>query len=295
MRTAILFPGQGSQNVGMGLDHYQSNSKFRSIIDEADELLGYSLSEIMFEGPSDELTQTKYTQPAIFVHSYALFTTLDLQPNVMAGHSLGEFTALTAAGSLEFEAALELVALRGRKMQDAGDENPGTMAAIIGMDDEVVDEICTEATDEIGKPVVPANYNCPGQLVISGDIDAVHKAVDLAKERGCRLAKILPVSGAFHSPLMRSAFEALQDKLENTTFFRPRFKVFSNFTAKPTRDEAELKENVLQQLVNPVKWTQTLLNMEKDEVESFVEVGPGNVLQGLTKRTLKDVNIEGYQ
>ena len=279
----------------MGLEHYESNPQFRSIVDEADELLGYPLSEIMFEGPADELTETKYTQPAIFLHSFALFTTLDLQPNVMAGHSLGEFTALTAAGALEFNEALELVALRGQKMQEAGDENPGTMAAIIGMDDETVDKICAEASEEIGKPVVPANYNCPGQLVISGDVDAVHKAVDLAKEQGCGLAKIVPVNGAFHSPLMKSAFEALQEKLENTTFFRPRCKVFSNFTAKPTREEGELKENVLQQLVNPVRWTQTLLNMEKDEVNSFVEVGPGNVLQGLVKRTLKDVNIEGYQ
>lgn len=295
MRTAILFPGQGSQKVGMGLEHYESNPKFRSIIDEADELLGYSLSEIMFEGPSDELTQTKYTQPAIFLHSYALYTTLDLDPDVMAGHSLGEFTALTAAGALEFESALELVALRGKKMQEAGDKNPGTMAAIIGMDDETVDAICEEASDEIGKPVVPANYNCPGQLVISGDVDAVHKAVDIAKEKGCRLAKILPVSGAFHSPLMKSAFDALKEKLENTTFFRPRYKVFSNFTAESSRDIGELKDNVLQQLVNPVRWTQTLLNMEKDDVKSFVEVGPGNVLQGLVKRTLKEVNIEGYQ
>lgn len=295
MRTAILFPGQGSQKVGMGLDHYESNPKFRSIIDEADELLGYSLSEIMFEGPSDELTQTEYTQPAIFLHSYALFTTLDLDPDVMAGHSLGEFTALTAAGALDFESALELVALRGQKMQEAGDENPGTMAAIIGMDDETVDKICEEATEEIGKPVVSANYNCPGQLVISGDVDAVHKAVDIAKEKGCRLAKILPVSGAFHSPLMKPAFDALQKKLESTTFFRPRFKVFSNFTARSTRDESELKDNVLQQLLNPVRWTQTLLNMEKEEVNSFVEVGPGNVLQGLVKRTLKEINIEGYQ
>lgn len=295
MRTAILFPGQGSQKVGMGLEHYESNSKFRSIIDDADKLLGYSLSEIMFEGPSEKLTQTKYTQPAIFLHSYALYKTLDLEPNVMAGHSLGEFTALTAAGALEFNEALELVALRGQKMQEAGDEEPGTMAAIIGMDDETVDKICEEASDEIGKPVVPANYNCPGQLVISGDVDAVHKAVDLAKEQGCRLAKILPVSGAFHSPLMVSAFDALEKKLESTAFFRPRIKVFSNFTAKPTREESELKDNVLQQLMNPVRWTQTLLNMEEDKVKSYVEVGPGKVLQGLVKRTLKDVNIDGYQ
>lgn len=292
---ALLFPGQGSQAVGMGFEHFGSNPKFRSVVKEADEQLEYSLSKIMFEGPSEELTQTKYTQPAIFVHSYALFKILELEPDVVAGHSLGEISALTAAGALEFTSALELVALRGKKMQEAGDENPGTMAAIIGMDDDVVDEICEKASEVIGRPVVSANYNCPGQLVISGDIDAVHKAVDLAKEQGCRLAKILPVSGAFHSPLMQSAYEALQKKIESTKFYRPRCKVYSNFTAEASRDQIKLAENLLQQLVNPVKWTQTLQNMEKNGVETFIEVGPGNVLQGLVKRTLKNVNIEGYQ
>ena len=295
MKTAVLFPGQGSQKVGMGLDHYESEPKFRSIVDEADELLGYSLSDIMFEGPADELTQTKYTQPAIFVHSYALFRVLDLKPDVVAGHSLGEFTALAVAGAMEFAAALEVVALRGRKMQEAGNENPGTMAAIIGLDDDIVDEICEKSSEEIGKDVVPANYNCPGQLVISGDIDAVHRAIDLAKEEGCRLAKILPVSGAFHSPLMEPALQGLKDKLDGTTFMRPSCKVYSNFTAEASRDEAILKENVLQQLVNPVRWTQTMINMKNYGAETFIEVGPGNVLQGLVKRTLKNVNIEGYQ
>lgn len=293
--NAILFPGQGSQKVGMGQDHFKSNPKFRAIVKDADEQLGYALSEIMFEGPSDELLQTKYTQPAIFVHSYALFQTLDLKPNVVAGHSLGEFTALAVAGALDFNAALELVDLRGRKMQEAGNENPGTMAAIIGLENEVVDEICKEASQLIEKPVVPANYNCPGQLVISGDADAVHKAVDIAKEKGCRLAKILPVSGAFHSPLMEPAFDALQRKIENTNFLRPNCKIYSNFTAKPTRKSGEIKENILQQLVNPVKWMQTLQNMQNDGATTFIEVGPGNVLQGLVKRTLKNVNIEGYQ
>lgn len=292
---AILFPGQGSQVVGMGLDHYRSKPKFRTIVDEADEILGYPLSEIMFEGPADELIQTKYTQPAIFVHSYALFHILHLDPDVVAGHSLGEFSALAAAGALDFDSALELVSLRGNKMQEAGQDNPGTMAAIIGMDDKVVDQICKEASDEIGNPVVPANYNCPGQLVISGDVEAVHKAIDFAKEKGCRLAKILPVSGAFHSPLMKPAFEALRHKLDSTKFMRPHCKVYSNYTAKASRDESVLKQNVLHQLMNPVKWTQTLQNMNRDGVNTFVEVGPGNVLQGLVKRTLKDVNIEGYE
>lgn len=292
---AILFPGQGSQAVGMGLEHYKSKPKFRAIIDEADELLGYSLSEIMFEGPSDELVQTKYTQPAIFVHSYALFQVLNLEPDVVAGHSLGEFSALAAVGTIDFNDALELVSLRGNEMQKAANENPGTMAAIIGMEDDTVDNICEQASEAIGRPVVSANYNCPGQLVISGDVDAVHKAIDIAKERGCRLAKILPVSGAFHSPLMKPAFEALQAKLESTKFMRPRCKVYSNYTAEASRDETVLKENVLQQLMNPVRWTQTLLHMENYGIDTFIEVGPGNVLQGLVKRTLKDVNIEGYE
>lgn len=292
---AILFPGQGSQSVGMGHSHFKSNPKFRTIVDEADEILGYPISEIMFEGPDDELIQTKYTQPAIFVHSYALYQILDLEADVVAGHSLGEFTALSVAGSLEFNSALELVSLRGNKMQEAGNKNPGTMAAIIGMADKQVDLICEEASEKVGKPVVPANYNCPGQLVISGDVDAVHTAIDIAKERGCRLAKILPVSGAFHSPLMKPALEALESKLERTKFMRPRCKVYSNYTAKPSRDEYVLKRNVLQQLVNPVRWTQTLQNMRSDGAETFIEVGPGKVLQGLVKRTLDDVNIEGYE
>lgn len=292
---AILFPGQGSQKVGMGLDHYESSLKFRSIIDDADDQLGYSLSEIMFQGPEDTLVQTKYTQPAIFIHSYALYKTLDLKPDMVAGHSLGEFTALVTSGVLDIMDALDLVALRGDKMQEAGDQNPGTMAAIIGMEDAVVDGICEQVTKEIGKPVVSANYNCPGQLVISGDVDAVHMAVDLAKEKGCRLAKILPVSGAFHSPLMKPAFEALQSKLEDTKFLKPNCKVYSNFTGEFSRKPGEIKENVLQQLVNPVRWTQILQNMARDDAEIFIEVGPGNVLQGLVKRTLKNVTIEGYE
>lgn len=292
---AMIFPGQGSQKVGMGSEHYKSDTIFRGIVDEADELLGYPLSKIMFEGPSDTLRQTEYTQPAIYVHSYGLFKTIGIEPDMVAGHSLGEFTALTAAGVLSFEAALGLVSLRGKKMQEAGEQHPGTMAAIIGMDDEVVDRICEQATKLIGKPVVPANYNCPGQLVISGDVDAVHKAVDLAKEQGCRLAKILPVSGAFHSPLMKSAYEALQKKLDDTVFSMASCPVFSNYTALPTTKPEELKKNVLEQLLNPVRWTQTLKHMHQDGANEFVEVGPGNVLQGLVKRTIKDVKIKGHE
>lgn len=293
--NAILFPGQGSQKVGMGKSHFDDNNSFNNLVLKADELLGYPISGIMFEGPEETLTQTQYTQPAIFIHSVALFQTLSEKPDMVAGHSLGEFSALQVSGVLSFKTALELVALRGKLMQEAGSIHPGTMAAIIGMEDEVVDEICRQATDEIQKPVVPANYNCPGQLVISGDMDAVKKAVELAKEKGCRLAKMLPVSGAFHSPLMKPAFETLQEKLDETEFSEPACPVYSNYTAEATTDPSEIKNNLLYQLINPVRWTQTLLNMEKDGATSFIEVGPGNVLQGLVKRTLKNANIEGYE
>lgn len=293
--NAILFPGQGSQKLGMGKDHFNSNKKFQERVKQADHLLGYSLSQIMFEGPSESLQQTKFTQPAIFLHSVALYSTLNLEPDMVAGHSLGEFSALEVAGVLDFSTALSLVSLRGELMQNAGVIHPGTMAAIIGMDDDVVDELCKEASEIIKKPVVSANYNCPGQLVISGDTDAVEKAVELAKGKGCRLAKLLPVSGAFHSPLMQPAYDALAEKLNEIEFLKPKFPVYSNYTAKATSDPETLKSNLLDQLVNPVRWTQTLLNMNQDGANSFTEVGPGKVLQGLVKRTLNNIEINGYE
>jgi len=292
---AYLFPGQGSQKVGMGKDHYSSSSRFKSYIDKADQILGYSLSSLMFEGPGDELTQTQHTQPAIFTHSYALYRVLDDKPDMVAGHSLGEFTALAAADVLRFEDALKLVSKRGELMQQAGEVNPGTMAAIIGMDDEVVDQICVDASKEEGKPVVPANYNSPGQLVISGAEEAVERAVELARERGCRLAKMLPVSGAFHSPLMKHAFDEFSKALNDVEFNDPQFPVYSNVTGKPVINSIALKENVLKQLVSPVKWTQTLKNMQANKADTFVEVGPGKVLQGLAKRTLNNILIEGHE
>lgn len=292
---AYLFPGQGSHKVGMGKDHYSSNSLFKEYLDKADDLLGYSLKSLMFEGPEGELTQTKHTQPAIFVHSYALFKVLNEKPDMVAGHSLGEFSALAAADTLSFEDALKLVAKRGELMQKAGEDQPGTMAAIIGMDDEIVDQICEDATKEVGKPVVPANYNCPGQLVISGDVEAVEKAVEMAKESGCRLAKILHVSGAFHSPLMKPAYDKFSTALDQVDFKDPQFPVYSNVTGEPEINRNALKENVLMQLVSPVKWTQTLKNMHANQAETFVEVGPGKVLQGLVKRTLKNISIEGHE
>lgn len=292
---AFLFPGQGSQSVGMAKDHFDSDSDIKKLFLKANDQLGYSLTDIMFDGPADKLMQTKHTQPAIFLHSVALFKQMNETPDAVAGHSLGEFSALVAARVIDFETALDLVDLRGNLMQDAGNVHPGGMAAIIGMDDETVDSICAKATEEIQKPVVAANYNCPGQLVISGDVDAVKKAVELAKEEGCRLAKILPVSGAFHSPLMKPALEGLQKRLKEISFNDPECPLYSNATAEPTKDATEVKKNLIAQLTSPVKWTQTLQNMDKNGISDFVEIGPGKVLQGLVKRTLSNANISGHQ
>ncbi|MBN2732090.1 MAG: ACP S-malonyltransferase [Balneolaceae bacterium] len=295
MATAYLFPGQGSQKVGMGKDHYDSNDDFARFLDQANDVLGFDLKEIMFEGPADVLQQTEFTQPAIFVHSVALFFTLDASPDMVAGHSLGEFSALVACNAASFESVLKVVHQRGKLMQMAGTKNPGTMAALIGMDDEDVESICEQASAETGKEVIAANYNCPGQLVISGDVEAIEKAVAIAKEQGCRLAKVLPVSGAFHSSLMEPAFDGLKKELDQLEIQTPDCPIYSNYTAEPTEEPAAIKGNLLNQLLNPVRWTQTLQNMHRSEASTFVEVGPGNVLQGLVKRTLDNVEINGYQ
>ncbi len=295
MATAYLFPGQGSQFVGMGKDHYQSEKKFAQLTDRANNILDIDLKQIMFEGPAEKLQQTEYTQPAIFVHSVALYETLDASPDMVGGHSLGEFSALVACKAVGFEDALKIVRRRGQLMQKAGEQNPGTMAAIIGMDDADVEAVCAEAAGQTRKEVVAANYNCPGQLVISGAIEAVEKAVEIAKERGCRLAKVLPVSGAFHSALMQPAYDGLKEALENLDITHPVCPVYSNFTADPTTDPEKIRENLLNQLLNPVRWTQALQNMHQKRATKFIEVGPGKVLQGLVKRTLKDVEINGYQ
>lgn len=295
MNTAYLFPGQGSQKVGMGHNHYESNDAFARYIDQANDILGFDLKEIMFDGPAEKLQQTEYTQPAIFLHSVALYSTLDAPPDMVAGHSLGEFSALVACGAAPFEQVLKVVHIRGELMQMAGEKNPGTMAALIGMKDEQVEAICEEASNEVGREVIAANYNCPGQLVISGDIDAVEKAVEIAKEQGCRLAKVLPVSGAFHSSLMKPAYDGLKKALDNLKIQTPDCPLYSNYTAEPTEDPRTIKGNLLEQLLNPVRWTQTLENMHSNGASKFVEVGSGNVLQGLVKRTLDNVEINGYQ
>ena len=295
MATAIVFPGQGSQKVGMGQDHYDANPHFKKRIDSAAEILGYDLAGIMFEGPAEKLKQTKYTQPAIFVHSLALFEILDLEPDMTAGHSLGEFTALAAAQALSFEDALQLVSKRGSLMQEAGEKNPGTMAALIGMKDEVVKDICERASDEINQVVQAANFNCPGQVVISGSETAIDRALEIAKEEGCRLAKKLPVSGAFHTSLMEPAFEGLKESLTNVEISDPVCPVYCNYTAQATNKAGQIRENLLNQLMNPVLWTQSVLQMNTDGADKYIEVGPGKVLRGLVKRTLKQVEINGYE
>lgn len=295
MKTAYLFPGQGSQFVEMGKSIYETNPEAMKYFDQANEILGIDLKSIMFEGPEEKLKQTEFTQPAIFLHSVALFKTLNVTPDMVAGHSLGEFSALVACGAVSFEEALKIVRKRGQLMQEAGNTNPGTMAAVIGMDDEDVEDICKRASKVTGQEVIPANYNSPGQIVISGNVEAVEKAVEIAKEEGVRLAKTLPVSGAFHSSLMKPAYDGLKSQLEDLDINEPSCPIYSNYTAEATMNVEEIRSNLLNQLLNPVRWTQTLINMKKDGADSFVEVGPGKVLQGLVKRTLKDVKISGYQ
>lgn len=293
--TAILFPGQGSQKVGMGKNHYEENPHFKKRVDSASDILNYDLAEIMFEGPAEKLKQTQYTQPAIFVHSLALFEMLNLEPGMTAGHSLGEFTALAASKALSFEDALTLVSKRGFLMQRAGEENPGTMAALIGMKDDEVQNICEQASNELNKVVNAANFNSPGQVVISGDEKAIDRALEIAKEEGCRLAKKLPVSGAFHTSLMEPAYSGLKESLEKVNIADPICPVYCNYSAEPTQSADQIRENLLNQLMNPVLWTQSVLNMDRDGAKKFIEVGPGNVLRGLVKRTLKKADINGYE
>ncbi len=295
MSKAFLFPGQGSQYIGMGKDHYESTPLFTDYVDQANEILGIDLKSIMFDGPEEKLKQTEFTQPAIFLHSVALFKTLNMLPDMVAGHSLGEFSALVACGAISFEDALKIVRQRGELMQNAGAQNPGTMAAIIGMEDDAVVEVCKQASIKSGKEVVAANFNCPGQLVISGYLEAVEKAVELAKDQGARMAMLLPVSGAFHSSLMQPALDGLRNGLENLVINTPTCPIYSNFTAKPTTNPEEIRSNLLDQLLNPVRWTQTIHNMIEDGAESFVEVGPGKVLQGLVKRTHRNAETSGHQ
>jgi [acyl-carrier-protein] S-malonyltransferase len=291
--VAIVFPGQGSQYVGMGKDLYQHDSSAKVLFEKADAILGFSLSKICFDGPEDDLRQTRNTQPAIFLHSMALAYSLPgLKAEMVAGHSLGEYTALVAAGALSFEDGLRLVRLRGELMQHAGEANKGTMAAVVGLEPDTVENVCKEAAT--AGVVQPANFNSPGQIVISGSVDGVRKAMELARQRGARLVKELVVSGAFHSPLMESAKEGLKKVLAQTEILDARIPVYANVTAQPTTRASEIRDLLCSQITNPVRWEQSVRNMVRDGASMFYEVGPGKVLQGLIKRTEPGVQVGGF-
>lgn len=278
---AYVFPGQGAQFTGMGKNLYDNSPIAKELFERADEQLGFSISKIMFEGTSDELKETKVTQPAVFLHSVILAQTLEnFHPNMVAGHSLGEISALVANRTLDFESGLNLVYKRALAMQKACEMNPSTMAAILGLDDAIVEQICAE-TEGI---VVAANYNCPGQLVISGEIPAVEKACEKMKEAGAKRALMLPVGGAFHSPLMKPAEEELAEAINQTEFKNPICPVYQNVTTTAVTSPEEIKKNLISQLTAPVKWTQSVQNMIKDGATEFIEVGPGNTLQGLIRK-----------
>ena len=278
---AYVFPGQGSQFPGMAKDLYESNADVRKMFDRADEILGFSITDIMFNGTAEDLKQTKVTQPAVFLHSVILAKcSPDFKPDMVAGHSLGEFSALTAAEALDFEDGLRLVSIRAHAMQKACEANPGTMAAILALPTETVESLCAE----VDGVVVPANYNCEGQIVISGSVDAVTEASEKMKAAGAKRALILPVGGAFHSPLMQPAAEELAAGIESVEFKTPVCPVYQNVTALPTTDPAEIKKNLLAQLTAPVRWTQSVVNMVADGATSFTEAGPGKVLQGLVSK-----------
>lgn len=283
---AYIFPGQGSQFSGMGKDLYESSEKAKALFDKANEILGFNITEIMFNGTDEELKQTKVTQPAIFLHSVILAAVAeDFKPEMVAGHSLGEFSALVANGVLSFEDGLKLVYKRALAMQKACEINPSTMAAILALDDDKVEEICASIEDEV---VVAANYNCPGQLVISGSNKGIEIACELMKAAGAKRALPLPVGGAFHSPLMEPARIELADAINGTTFSTPTCPIYQNVNALPSTDTEEIKKNLIAQLTAPVRWTQTVQNMITDGASLFVECGPGKVLQGLVKKVAKE-------
>ncbi|QED37961.1 ACP S-malonyltransferase [Antarcticibacterium arcticum] len=290
---AYIFPGQGAQFTGMGLDLYEKSPVARDLFNRANEILGFNITSTMFEGTAEDLKQTKVTQPAVFLHSAIMSKVMGerFQPDMVAGHSLGEISALVANKTLDFEAALKLVYKRALAMQHACELQPSTMAAVLGLEDHIVEAVCAD----VEGVVVAANYNCPGQLVISGSIEAVEIACEMLKERGAKRAMILPVGGAFHSPLMEPARKELAEAIEATTFSTPICPVYQNVTTFAVTNPAEIKENLVFQLTAPVKWTQSVQNMIKDGATHFIEVGPGKVLQGLVKKIDRNSEVSSAE
>ena len=291
---AFVFPGQGAQFVGMGKDLYENNTVAKEMFDKANEILGFNITDLMFNGTDEDLRQTKVTQPAIFLHSVILAKTMgdDFNPDMVAGHSLGEFSALVAAGALSFEDGLRLVSARAQAMQKACEKTPSTMAAVLALPDAKVEELCASVTEGV---VVPANYNCPGQIVISGSIEGVDAACAKMLEAGAKRALKLKVGGAFHSPLMEPARAELADAIAHTDFHAPKCPVYQNVNAEPQTDPETIKKNLIAQLTAPVRWTQTIQNMIAAGADTFIEVGPGAVLQGLVKKISSEVATSGIQ
>lgn len=294
MIQAYVFPGQGSQFPGMGKRHYESNAFSKRIVDQANEILGFRISDVMFDGTEEDLRRTDVTQPAIFLHSIIAFKSIESPAlHMVAGHSLGEFTALAVNSTLGFEDALRLVSIRAKAMQKACLAVPSTMAAVIGLDDDKVEDVCRSIVEESGEVVVPANYNCPGQLVISGSVKGIEIACQRMKEEGARRAMVLPVGGAFHSPLMAPAREELAAAIRATDFHRGVCPVYQNVVARAVTEPDEIRQNLIDQLTGPVRWTQSVLAMVGDGAEKFTEVGPGKVLQGLIAKIHKGALVEG--
>ncbi|HQV05703.1 MAG: ACP S-malonyltransferase [Chitinophagaceae bacterium] len=293
MKQAFIFPGQGAQFPGMGKTHYDNSAFSKKLFEQANEILGFDIADIMFNGTAEDLKQTKVTQPAVFLHSVIAYKSIDnAKPDMVAGHSLGEFSALVANGTISFEDAVKLVSIRAHAMQKACEQTPSTMAAIINLADEKVEEICAKVQEDSGEVVVAANYNCPGQLVISGSVKGIDIACEIMKEAGAKRALVLPVGGAFHSPLMLPAKEELAAAIDATKFHTPTCAVYQNVVAKPVMDPEEIKQNLINQLTGAVRWSQSVQAMIANGATKFTEAGPGKVLQGLVMKIDKNVAVE---